>query len=75
MMLRRVGGLWTKVKEQLKNMRLSEKWQARIVQACVESVLLFDYQAREWWKKDVMRLQKWMIHAGGIYGARGMGNL
>ena len=49
-----------KVKEQLKNTRLSKRWQARIVQACVESALLFDCQARVWWKKDVMRLQKWM---------------
>ena len=58
--LRRAGGLWAKVKEQLKNMRLSMRWQARIVQACVESALLFDCQARVWWKMDVMRLQKWM---------------
>ena len=54
------GGLWAKVKEQLKNTRLSKRWQARIVQACVESALLFDCQARVWWKKDVIRLQKWM---------------
>ena len=58
MRLRRVGGLWAEVKEQLKNTRLSKRWQARIVQACVESALLFDCQARVWWKKDVMRLQK-----------------
>ena len=48
-----------KVKEQLKNTRLSKRWQARIVQACVESESLFDCQARVWWKMDVMRLQKW----------------
>ena len=48
------------MKEHLKNTRLSKRWQARIVQACVESALLFDCQARVWWKKDVMRLQKWM---------------
>ena len=33
--LRRAGGLWAKVKEQLKKTRLSKRWQARIVQACV----------------------------------------
>ena len=60
MQLRRAGGLWAKVKEQMKNTRLSKRWQASIVQACVESALLFDCQARVWWKKDVMRLQKWM---------------
>ena len=57
---RRASGLWAKVKEQLKNTRLSKRWQARVVQACVESALLFDCQARMWWKKDVKRLQKWM---------------
>ena len=60
MRLRRAGGLWVKVKEQLKYTRLSKKWLASIVQACVESALLFDCQARVWWKKDVMSLQKWM---------------
>ena len=49
MRLRRAGGLWAKVNEQLKNTRLSKKWQARIVLACVESALLFDCQARVWW--------------------------
>ena len=29
------------MKKQLKNTRLSNRWQARIVQACVESSLLF----------------------------------
>ena len=48
MRLRRAGGLWAKVKEQLKNMKLSKRWQARIVQASVESALLFDCQARVW---------------------------
>ena len=33
--LRRAGGLWAKVKEQLKNTRSSKRWQAKIVQACV----------------------------------------
>ena len=58
MKLRRVGGLWANVIEQPKNTRLSKRWQAKIVQACVESALLFDCQARVWWKKDLMLLQK-----------------
>ena len=48
------------VAKSRRSMRLSKRWQARILQACVESALLFDCQARVWWKKDVMRLQKWM---------------
>ena len=29
----------------LRGSRLSERWQGRIVQACVESILLYDCQA------------------------------
>ena len=60
MRIKRASGLWVKVKEQLKNTRLSRRWQGRIVEACVESALLFDCQARMWWKKDMSKLQKWM---------------
>ena len=46
--------------EQLKNTGLFNRWQTRIVQACVENASLFDCQSRVWWKMDVRRLQKWM---------------
>ena len=36
--------------------KLSKKWQGKIVQACVESSLLYDCQARVWYTRDV----KWM---------------
>ena len=39
---------------------MSKKVQARVVEACVESSLLYDCQARVWYKRDVKRLQKWM---------------
>ena len=40
--IKRAGGLWWMVKAKLKGSRLSRRWQARIVEACVESALLFD---------------------------------
>ena len=43
MRLQRAGDPWAKVKEQMKNTRLSTS-------VCVESALLFDCQARVWWK-------------------------
>ena len=46
MRIRRAGGLWAKMKEQLKNTRLSKRWQARIVQAGIKSALLFQFQVR-----------------------------
>ena len=39
---------------------MSKKWQARVVEACVESSLLYDCQARVWYVRDINRLQKWM---------------
>ena len=39
---------------------MSKRWQARIVEACVESSLLYDCQARVWYKRDMKRLQQFM---------------
>ena len=47
----RAGKAWFKVKQQLKRSRLHKRTQARIVQACVESAILFDCQTRVWNKK------------------------
>ena len=58
--IRRAGGLWHKVKAQLRHTRLSKRMQARIVEACVESGLLFDCAVRTWWVSDVKRLQSWI---------------
>ena len=58
--LKRAGGLWWKVKAKLKGSRLSRRWQARIVEACVESALLFDCGVRVWYKREFKQLQKFM---------------
>ena len=52
--------LWGRVKEWLKGTCLSKRWQARVVEACVESSLLYDCQARVWYKRDIRKLQQWM---------------
>ena len=52
--------LWGNVKGRLKGSGLSKRWQGRIVQACVESSLLYDCQATVWYKRDVNKLQRWM---------------
>lgn len=49
--IKRASGLHASVKEKLKCTYLSKNWQARIVEACVESALLFDCQVRVWCKK------------------------
>ena len=58
--IRRAGGLWARVKGWMKGSKMSKRWQARVVEACVESSLLYDCQARVWYKRDIKRLQKWM---------------
>ena len=58
--IRRAGRLWGQVKGWLRGSRMSKRSQARVVEACVESSLLYDCQARVWYKKDVRALQSWM---------------
>ena len=48
------------VKGWLNWSKLSMRWQGRIIQACVEISLLYDCQARVWYKRDVNKLQRWM---------------
>ena len=39
---------------------MSKRWQARVVEACVESCVLYDCQARVWYKRDMKRVQSWL---------------
>ena len=54
---KRAGASWAKVKGQLKGSRLSKRSQALVVQACVESTLLFDCQVRTWQVGEIKKLQ------------------
>ena len=49
------------------------RWQARVVQACVESSLLYDCQARVWYKKDLKRLQSWVDRCYRYVWSKGRG--
>ncbi len=57
---KRAGASWAKVKGQLKGSRLSKRSQALVVQACVESTLLFDCQVRTWQVGEIKKLQSFM---------------
>ena len=48
---------WWKMKRRLVGSKLSKKVQARVVEACVESGLLFDCQVRVWQVKEIKQLQ------------------
>ena len=58
--IKRANGLWWRVKSWLKGSRLTKRWQGRVVEACVESSLLYDSQVRVWYKRDMKRLQSWI---------------
>ena len=58
--VKRGGAAWSKVKARLKGSKLSKKTQARIVEACVESTMLFDCQARTWQVNEIKRMQSVM---------------
>ena len=58
--IKRAGGLWGKVKSWLKGSKMSKRSQGRVVEACVESSLLYDSQARVWYGRDIKKLQKWI---------------
>ena len=49
--------LWT-TKRRLKGSTLPKKLQARIVDACVESTILFDCQTRPWRDREINQLQR-----------------
>ena len=57
---KRAGATWLKVKNRLKGSKLSKKMQAKIIEACVESTLLFDCQTRTWHLSEIKQLQSTM---------------
>jgi hypothetical protein len=57
---RRSGMAWSRVKRRLKGTKMSKSRQARIVEACIESTLLFDCQTRTWQISELNKLQSVM---------------
>ena len=55
---KRAGHSWFKLKKRLKNSRLSRRIQARIIEAVIESTILFDCQVRVWYAGDIKQLQQ-----------------
>ena len=58
--LKRGGAAWFKLKGRLKGSRISKKTQARVVEACVGSTLLFDAQARTWQVRETKKVQSFI---------------
>ena len=56
----RAAKLWAKLKPQLIKCRLSKRQQALVLQACVESGLLFNAATRSWQKMEIKTMQSWI---------------
>ena len=61
--LKRSYKAWWMTKKRLKSAKIPKKVQARIIEASVESSLLFDCQARTWRVKEIKRLQSYIDKA------------
>lgn len=57
MRIKRAGAAWFKIRKRLKKARITKRMQARVIEACIESTLLFDCQTRTWQVGEVKRLQ------------------
>ena len=55
--IQRANNLWVKLKQQLRKTKMTKRFHAKIIQAVVESTLLFDCQVRTWQKSDIKKLQ------------------
>ena len=69
--LKRGSRTWWKTKKRLNGAKISKTLQARIVEACVESTLLFDCHVRTWRVSEVNRLQKQVDRAYRSVWCRG----
>ena len=69
--LKRGNKAWWKTKNRLRGAKFSKRLQARVVEASVESSLLFDSQARVWNTGEINRLQKQVDRAYRYVWSRG----
>ena len=59
--IKRASKLWWQVKSWLKQSKLSRRWQARVVEACVESSLLYDCQSRVWGDEEDAEMDRQVL--------------
>ena len=61
--LKRGGRAWWITKQRLKGSKITKRLQAKIVEASVESSVLFDAQVRTWRAKELKRMQSFVDKA------------
>lgn len=72
--IQRANKAWFVVKKRLKHSRLTKRVQARVISACIESIITFDAASRPWFVSEYQRMQRvvdkmyryvWMDKKGG----------
>jgi hypothetical protein len=58
--IRKAQMAWAKIRHRLKGSKMNRKIQARIVEACVESIILYNCQGRVWYERNIKRMQSFM---------------
>ena len=58
--LKRANKTWWMTKKRLRGAKISKRLQARIVEACVESTMLFDCHVRTWRVAELRRMQSFV---------------
>ena len=58
--IKKAGSAWVKVKHRLKGTKISKSLQARIIEACIESTMLFDCHTRTWQVGEILKMQRTM---------------
>ena len=69
--LKRGNKAWWRTKKKLQGAKFSKRMQAKVVEASVESSLLFDCQVRTWQTGEINRLQKQVDRAYRYIWRRG----
>ena len=60
--LKQGGRLWWKTKQRLKVAKITMRLQEKVVEASVESSMLFDCQARTWRVREIKKLKSMVDH-------------
>ena len=58
--INRSNRAWFAVKRRLRGTKLPKKTQARIIEACIESTMLFDCATRPWHNSEIKKMQQSM---------------
>ena len=60
MQIKRAARKWMQIKKRILKCKLSKKTQAKVVETCVESTMLFNSAVRPFSQSEIKRIQSWI---------------